>query len=77
VDLYVKININDDLEELTPKIKQGIFNLLNCNVLSDGQVHTVSYGIERMVKSLSNCFINDGEKLVLPELMPLEQHLYE
>jgi CRISPR-associated protein Cas1 len=48
VDLYVKININDDLEELTPKIKQGIFNLLNCNVLSDGQVHTVVFGNRKL-----------------------------
>lgn len=77
VDLYVANNLELNSATLTPYIKQQLFNILNCSIISDNQKHSVAYAIERTVKSLSNCFTKEKGKLILPELIPLKQHAYE
>lgn len=76
VDLLVYSNINED-NTLTPPHKRLLFNCLNLDILSGKQHHSVSYAIERTVKSLSHAIMEDGVKLLLPELLDLEQHRYE
>lgn len=76
VDLLVYSNINED-DTLTPPHKRLLFNCLNLDILSGKQHHSVSYAIERTVKSLSHAIMEDGVKLLLPELLDLEQHRYE
>lgn len=78
VDLYVAMNVENLGSELTPDIKQGIYNVLNLNVLSDGGKYTVSYSIERTIKSLSSIFIKNTDKgLKLCKIMKLALHEYE
>lgn len=78
VDLYVAMNLENLEGELTPDIKQGLYNVLNLNVFSDGEKHTVSYAIERTIKSLSSIFIKSADtKLKLCKIMNLEIHEYE
>jgi len=77
IDLYVSNSIDGEEETLTPYMKQQIFNLLNCSIISESQKHSVAYAIERTVKSLSTCFTNKSGQLILPELIQLKQHEYE
>jgi len=76
VDLFVAINVDKD-EDFTPDIKHQLFNLLNVNIISGGENHSVAYAIERMVQSLSSCYNKTKEELVLPELVELRLHQYE
>lgn len=79
VDLYVveALSEEDQSRPLAPKDKQGLYNLLNMTINSQGEQHSVQYAIERMVKSLSTCFSQGSGGLILPELIPLAAHRYE
>ncbi|MEG2295758.1 MAG: type II CRISPR-associated endonuclease Cas1, partial [Oscillospiraceae bacterium] len=48
VDLYTIQNIEfiEPQNYLTPKLKQGIYNLINLNVISAGEKHSVTYAID-------------------------------
>lgn len=77
VDLYVAQNIGEE-EMLTPNLKHQLFNLLNVDVLSGKQRHSVAYATERVVQSLSRCMADyQNNKLLLPELLRFKQHSYE
>lgn len=76
VDLMVH-TFHDENDELTPEKKRLLFNILNLNILSGGQKHAVSYAIERAVQSLQRSIFQEKNTLILPHLMPLEQHRYE
>lgn len=77
VDLYVVENIDDSREKLTPEIKRDLYNLVNMDVISDGQYCSVSYAIERTVQSLSHIYNEKEGQLKLCEIIPLELHEYE
>lgn len=77
VDLHVAEAIKEEPEELTPIIKQGLYQLLNMDVLSGGQYHPVSYAIERTVQSLSAALSKNRNDLILCDIVPLEPHEYE
>ncbi|MBF7097243.1 type II CRISPR-associated endonuclease Cas1 [Alkalibacter mobilis] len=78
VDLFVGKNISYDNEaDLKPAIKHQLFNLLNCSVESGNQIHSVSYAIERTVKSLTRTLEEGTDELLLPRLIGLRQHSYE
>ena len=76
VDLYVAGTVRDG-ELLTPEIKHGLFNLLNVDILSNAQCHSLSYATERMVQSFLRCCQKTTTTLYLPELVKLRQHKYE
>lgn len=76
VDLLVYRYINED-DILTPPHKRLLFNCLNLDILSGKQHHSVSYAIEREIKSLPRAITEEDSKLLLPELLDLEQHRYE
>lgn len=76
VDLFVACGVSEG-DVLNTNIKLQLFNLLNTEILSGTEKHSVSYAIERMVQSFGRCISSDNTKLVLPELLPLKQHEYE
>ncbi len=76
VDLMVYSGV-DPSEELCPEHKRLLFNCLNLDILSGGQRHSVAYAMERAVQSLRHSVSQNENALVLPRLLPLNQHRYE
>ena len=76
VDLYVKIYLSG-VKELTPKIKAELLNLLNYDVLIDGQKQTVSYAIELFVQSFQKSLKESKVCLKEVDITRLEMHNYE
>ena len=64
-------------DEFTPDCKKILFSCLSMEILSGDQHHSVSYAIERLVKSLTRSLSIDKNELCLPELLPLKLHTYE
>ena len=83
VDLFVVQYFADaeadgeSLEALTPPLKRALYNLLNMDILSDGQSYSVAYAAERLVQSFTRCCEKVSKELLLPELVPLKLHSYE
>ncbi len=77
VDLFVFQTFSN--EELTPQRKRELCNILNYEMLSNGEHHSAAYAVERLVHSLERCFASTekAEKLMLPELEQLKRHEYE
>lgn len=75
VDLFV-VQLNE-WPELKSEHKQGLYNLLNMEIDSGGQKHSVSYAAERMIQSFTRCCQLKTKGLLLPKLLPLKQHTYE
>lgn len=77
VDLYAAQYASYDLI-LTSQEKRKLFAILGMSMLSGGQRHAISSAIERSVQSLVRALQLRGQPaLMLPELLPLEQHQYE
>ncbi len=76
VDLYVKVYLSD-VKELTPQIKAELLNLMNYDVLIDGQKQTVSYAIELFVQSFQKSLKKSEVLLKEIEITRLEIHQYE
>lgn len=75
VDLYTVQNIEGD--KLNPENKKQLFGLLNMEIRSGNEQHSLMYAVERTVKSLAAvCRNNDGQ-LILPVLTPIKIHCYE
>ena len=77
VDLYAFRHIDSDKEFLTKEMRRDLVQLLNDDIMSGKETHGVNYAIERTVQSLSRCYEEDSEMLLLPELLPLCSHAYE
>lgn len=76
VDLIVaRMELQD--KGLAPKTKRELFNCLNLDVLSGGQHHSVSYAMERLVKSYGRSLEEGSPELCLPELLEGAPHRYE
>lgn len=76
VDLYVKRR-SKDISEFTIKHKTELVNLLNMNVLMDYKSFACARAIELEIKSLSGYLMKHNNKLLLPQLIDLEEHEYE
>ena len=76
VDLLV-LSSMDPKDELTPERKRLFFNLLNLDILSGGQRHSVSYAVDLLVQSLRRALEEKTPELTLPTLIDLKQHGYE
>lgn len=76
VDLFVLENMKGD-DTLTPALKHSLVNLLGADVISGGQIHSVSYGAERMIQSFMRICQQEEKTLMIPELTQLRQHQYE
>jgi len=78
VDLWVKNNINEEVE-FDKNIRAGLVNLLNVDVIIQGKMQSVNNAINIMIASFTSA-INDDynyKKLELPELIPIKEHSYE
>ena len=64
-------------EVFSADCRKLLFSCLSLDILSGGQHHSVSYAIERMVKSLTRTLSDGKDELCLPELLPLKLHTYE
>ena len=76
VDLYVAQNVSKQ-DLLVPIVKRGLYNLLNVDMLSGGQRHSVAYSAERLVQSFMRCCQQTTKELMPPKLVALKQHTYE
>lgn len=76
IDLLV-FSCTDADTDLTPQVKHMLFNVLNLDILSGTQHHSVSYAIERIIQSLVRSLKEEKSALVLPVLLDLKQHIYE
>ena len=75
VDLYVAANV-DEARTLVPALKHALFGLMNADILSGGQHHSVAYAMERLVQSLRTS-MEKGGALALPKLLAWQPHGYE
>ena len=72
VDLFVAAQVDEEAA-LDTRLKSQLFNLLNVDILSGQQRHSVAYTMERQVQSLRS----GSKELCLPCLVELRQHRYE
>lgn len=79
VDLFVYNSIDPDEETLSTQEKAELCGLLNYEVLSGGERHSVAYAIERLVHSLERCYSEEEAEshLLLPSFEELTIHEYE
>ncbi|MCL2053785.1 MAG: type II CRISPR-associated endonuclease Cas1 [Oscillospiraceae bacterium] len=75
-DLFTAKNASCD-DRLTSKIKQQLVNLVNYDIMLNEKKYALSYAIELTVKSFSAVCAGKSKNLILPELIPLNQHAYE
>lgn len=72
VDLFVAAQVAEDVA-LDTALKSRLFNLLNADILSGKQHHSVAYAMERQVQGLRKA----EPTAVLPTLLPTQPHRYE
>ena len=77
IDLYVASSVKDKAEDLTPKMKQSLFNLTNYIVRQNGKRYRMISAVGRMAESFARVLAQDTGTLELPELVPLESYCYE
>lgn len=75
VDLYTASL--PEVGELTTVDKRRLYNLLNVDMSLTEQNFTVAYAAEKMVQSFARCCQGLRKELLLPKLIPLQQHSYE
>ncbi|WP_125606913.1 type II CRISPR-associated endonuclease Cas1 [Lapidilactobacillus bayanensis] len=78
VDLWVYEHQADLKGGLTTINKQALFKLLFTEVRIDGEFHSLSNAVHKVVSSYTTCCRNNSAAgLKLPELIPLVAHEYE
>lgn len=78
VDLIVNSIVNNtQFNELDKKVKGLLFNIVNQNVLINGNKVAISYAIEIVVQTLLKSYKENKNNLVLPKILPIEMHSYE
>ena len=77
VDLYVASHTGGEEGDLTPKLKQSLFNLTNYLVRQGGKRYRMISAVGRMAESFARVLAQETGTLELPELIPLELYRYE
>jgi len=79
VDVWIWNNINPDENELAREEKAELTNLLNYEVISGGEKHSLAYSIERLVHSFERVLQGNEnpDELLLPTFSELKRHEYE
>lgn len=75
VDLYVARQ--KAWPALTTYHKRALYNLLNMEVVLQGQKFALAFAAEKMVQSFTSCCLQKTKNLLLPNLIELKQHVYE
>ena len=76
VDLYVKIFLSDK-KELSTNIKGQLFNIINIDVMVDGQIKTLSNDKKLFIKSYQKSLKENKNYLKEIKIIGLEMHQYE
>lgn len=76
VDLFVKIYLSDE-KTLSSDVKAKIYNLVNVDVLVDGQKQPLSYAIDMLVQSYVRSIKENKNVLKNIDICGLEIHEYE
>ncbi len=77
IDLFVATHMELFEDELTSEGKHGLFQVVNMNVKSGGELHPVHYAIERTVQSYVRTLKSGELDLRLCSILPLVPHTYE
>lgn len=77
VDLYVASHVGNEDGDLTPKMKQQLFNLTNYMIRQNGKRYRMISAVGRMTESFARVLAQPSASLELPELIPLEVYRYE
>lgn len=75
VDLFVATQVNGAFD-LTPRIKQQLFNLTNYVISQDEKTFKVISAIGRTADSFARVLRKEATALSLPELLPLQEYEY-
>lgn len=76
VDLFVATHMTSE-DAFSTTLKRELVDLLQVDVLSGGQYHSLNYGTERMIQSFLRICQKEVKTLIIPELVELKQHSYE
>lgn len=76
VDLFTASRIPDGTQ-MTPPVKQQLFNLSNYIILQNGKKYKAISAVGRMTDSFIRILHKQGRELELPELLPLQEYHYE
>ena len=63
--------------DFNSEIKKRLFGIVNLNVVSGNEVHSLSNAVERLVKSLLSVYNGTAEDLIMPKICDLSMHDYE
>lgn len=79
VDLFVTnfIDTSKEKQTLSPVIKRELFNIINYEMKINGEKHSVSNCIDKVVASISTSYQEQEQEIKLPELIYLREHRYE
>ena len=79
VDLFVFQEVKEkEAKELSPATKNELINILNYEVISGAERHSLAYAVERLIHSLERCLDGEqnAESLLLPSFDRLARHEY-
>ncbi len=79
VDIFVCFNLSEfeEVDELTPALKNKLIDLVNYNIFINGGNYTVSKSIDIMVGSFVSCLNGQKDNLILPSVIEMKSHSYE
>ena len=76
VDYFV-FNLKNEMGNIIDfSTKKKLFSIVNLEIISGTEKHSLAYGIERFVDSVIS-FYEGKNKLLFPKIYGLGQHLYE
>ena len=76
VDNYV-IRVCNNENSLTSNIKRKLFSVVNVEVISGSEKHSLSNAVERFVESILSFYFDKSDKLCMPEICGINSHSYE
>lgn len=76
IDFFVK-NILNNSKDSSNFDKKELFSVVNLEVESGGQRHSLSNAVERLAESLLAYYKSERDDILMPRLVGLNQHTYE
>ena len=76
IDNYV-FNVCRDETAFNPAVKRLLFGIVNLNVVSGKEIHSLSNAVERFTESLLNYYNGKKQGLIMPGVYDLSMHSYE
>lgn len=76
IDNFV-INAIGTNNELLPSVKKALFGIVNLEVISGNERHSLSYAVERQIESLLSYYNGDKTEIIMPSISTIKMHEYE